>query len=409
MYFTRNQQNFIGEFIRFAAKKDHDYVLLDGKLEKGTWKTMPNGIHVFLVNGKIEAGPESTIGKKPDELDWDHIHREETAGMPGEIKMTPEVHEDVVKKYQPLIWQAATISNPQKREEHIDRVWTKMAAEDNFHCIFMNTEGKESPFLESLTKAFSDYGSFPIHGTPKDQAIFYNDRVSLLKELSQSLPEDSKKWLNVQIENLNLKITALLKSPGFHESEQTIVDESDPDFEPVVAPKNKKKTKQQPAALPADNFSNVPVSQSRINNTLPNMHPGKPGPGGNNTPPPQSQPNMHPGKPGPGGQNTPPPQSPPSQKPNNKKKPPLRSPNTPVSQTPKPRAKNRQHLQVESILTKLFKFVMIAIARWTTSGVKKSNAWENKMLLKVTKHILSNTNVNERDNLYNVFTKTFGK
>jgi hypothetical protein len=399
-----------------AAQSDSDYVLIDGVLKKGTWKTMPNHIHIFLVDGKIEAGPVETIGKKPDELDWDSVHEDNKNANPN----PNPVREAVTEKYRNEMMQLSSIKRKDARQSAAEKVLTKMAAEDDFHVIFLNTDGKPSPALHALTQAFADYGKFPIHGSYHDQVAFYNDRVALLTEMAKALPKDSRKDIKVQIDHVTDLAQSLLEhGPDHHEDSKTqaIAPYEDSDNyvteldEPEIAV-------HEPGAL-----TNVTPAPHK-NTTKQQQHNAPGNGGGAATPPPpppkgpasapQSGPSNRPqqSRPGPNPQRGP--ASRPSTTPNRPQQRPGQSsvrpqtPTTPVPPQKSPRAKSRIMLSIESLLRGIFGFIVSIIAQWVAKGLSNANSDDNKMLYKVTKYVLSNTNVNERDNFFDVFCKTFG-
>lgn len=353
-----------------AAKNDEDYVMVDGSLKKGKWATMPNGIHVFIVAGKIEAGPDSTVGKSPDELDWDKIHKEHNGHHEyGGSKGTPDVRPDVKDKYAEHMSNAGQIKDPVKREGEMDRIFAKMVSEDNFHAVFMNTSGKPSPALKELTKAFADYGSFPIQGKHKDQVIWYQDRIALLGELATIVPKDTRKTINIKIDTLKMHVESMKKHGPIPPTHPVPVNPS-----VLVHAPNQPLNQSQPSNMKT-------VSPSPFN-----------GNGGKSNPPPNNN----------GG-------TPPRPVPNNNStQKPLFSSNQPTQVPNKnPRAKTRAHLTLESLLRGAFNLCINSIAYALHSATKKSDAWENKILYKVTKRILSNTNINERDKFFDVVRKSF--
>lgn len=374
-----------------ASQKDQDHVLIDGVLKKGTWKTMPNHVHVFIVDGKIEAGPVNTIGKRPEDLDWAHVYDEEKAQHPN----PNPVREEVTKKYQAAMLNLATIKRKDVRNAEADKIMRKMAAEDDFHIIFLNTNGQSSPVLDELSKAFADFGKFPLQGSFKDQVIFYNDRISLLEQLKTAAPEDAQRDVDVQIEHIKDLLGQLQKrGPSQHPAN---VDSHTPDMDDtqVIDMSDVDPSQAPTTVIPKVNpQQNQQQSTTQQNQSSTGPQPGpqqkkKPGvyqvtrtvvpPGGKKTQP-QNSP-----------QNTPRP----------------RTPRTTPNSNPV-RAKSALAATVEALLRGCFSFIVGSIALWFNKATRKSENDLNKMLYSVTKHILSNINLSERDNFFDVFQKSFG-
>src|SRR5690242_16278097 len=99
---------FAQQIVNLAAKKDEDFVLIDGVLKKGYWRTI-NHNHVFIVDGKIEAGPPAFIGQDPKNIDWDAISEQakEDEKEHGPLYGT-EPREAVTKKYQTEVLKLRT-------------------------------------------------------------------------------------------------------------------------------------------------------------------------------------------------------------------------------------------------------------------------------------------------------------
>lgn len=365
-----------------AAQKDQDYVLIDGVLKKGTWKTMPNHIHVFIVDGKIEAGPQDTIGKSPDELDWVQVAETEKNAAPEAM----HVREEVTKKYMEALLGLNNIKRKDVRNTEADKIMHKMAAEDEFHVIFLNTDGRPSSVLDELSKAFADFGNFPLQGSFKDQVIFYKDRVSLLQQLRKGAPAQAHKDIDAHVAHINDLLGQLEKrGPTYQPTSQDKSAPTEMDDTQVID-----MSAATPSQAPTQVMPKVSPQQSQQPHSKTQKQPSQ-------------QPGVH--------QVTHTVVSPPSAP---KTKPQQKAPRPRQSVTIPPkqplRAKSVLATTIESMLRGTFSFIIGSIALFCSKVTKKSDSNDlNKMLYSVTKHILSNINVSERNNFFDVFQKSFGQ
>jgi hypothetical protein len=378
-------ENLSNKLLILAAQKNQDYVLLDGVLKKGTWKTLPNHVHIFIVDGKIQAGPADTIGKSPDELDWNKVAEDEKAQHPNPYP----VREEVTQKYRNEMMALASIKRKDVRNQTADKIMRKMAAEDEFHCVFLNTNGKPSPLLEDLSKVFADFGKFPLHGSFKDQMIFYNDRLSLLGQLKKSVPEEAQKDVQIQFNHLQEHISRMQKrGPSGYPVGQENTNTLNKNHQTTSSPP------PSPGQTPSPNQATRPTQQQQQQQQSRNDPSQQSSPGKQKSHPGVHQVTHTVTKPN---------------KSNNKipSSPRLRQ-NVNIPNKKSIRAKSSLAMQIESGLRGLFGFMVGSIALWLTKALKNSDNDANKMLYSVTKHIISNINVSERDNFYDVFQKSFG-
>lgn len=379
-----------------AAQKDQDYVLIDGVLKKGTWKTLPNHVHVFIVDGKIQAGPVNTIGKSPEELNWGQVAEDEKAQHPN----PNPVREEVTKKYQAALLNLQTIKRKDVRNTEAQKIMYQMAAEDEFHMLFLNTGGKPSPVLDELSKAFADFGNFPLQGSFKDQVIFYKDRVSLLEQLRKVAPEEAQKDVDAHIGHIQDLLGQLEKRgptqlPATQDSavpidmqDTQVLDLSE--LDPTQAP-----TRVMPRVNPQQNQQQRSTTTGPTTQTQQTQQPSGPQQAPNNNVHTVTHTVVSPG-------------GPQKKQPKQKNSPRPRQQVT-VPQKQSLRAKSVLATTIEALLRGTFSFIIGSIALWWNKATKKSDSNDvNKMLYSVTKGILSNINVNERDIFFDVFQKSFG-
>jgi len=369
-----NNPNFLDYLSRdllvIAANNDYDFVFIDNQLKKGTWKTMPNGVHVFLVDGTIQAGPYDTIGHKPEDLHWDKMDRKLESPLPEGHKN----REEVTQKYMPEMMEAKQIKDKSRRNAAVEKIWNKMVVEDEYYCIFLGKNPEHKEFLNQLAKDFSSYGNFPLKGSFEEQVIWYRDKVALLHDLKKFVPQQSIKDVENEIDVATEAVNELIKKGPTSSSEHTFTKTplTEQDTQPI--PQQQNPSSQSNSQNNSQNAKTQPIPQVKhpkqnINNPSP-----APRPSNNNRPQP---------------------------KPQNSNRIPVRSPKKqPVAKTP-------LMLRVEHLLASAFKFTIAVVSQWLAKSAKSSNAYENKMLYKVTKNILSRINVNERDKIFDVFLKTF--
>lgn len=253
-----NLSLFLSEFadrliILAASNKDEQVAIVDGKPKIGKWRTLKNKVRVFIVDGKIEVGPPSAIGKAIKDLDWskleDDMSKHEKEFGPINSK---NVREQVTRKYYSKLMelQGRGVS-AEKRRQGIEQVWNQMAAEDDFHVIFLDYGDKPSKTLIELTKAFADYGDFPSNGTAKHQITYYKDRLSLLEQLYKIVPDTAKKDISPQIQHVRDTIERFVERVDPEElngSEEVTEDEpSETPEQPDPKIKRKKKPTKQPS------------------------------------------------------------------------------------------------------------------------------------------------------------------
>jgi hypothetical protein len=190
--------------IKQAAKNHEEYVLHQGHtLKKGKWVTLPNKKHVFILDGVIQAGPPALIGKNPKNLTPEDLSDESESLIPQS--------KAVSDKYAEELFNTQHLT-PAKREIALEQLHHRMDSENdgNLH-FFPGSEGKN---LDALAQDFADFGPRNPKDTPENQAIWYNDRLQLMRELGSALGPQGKYQVGPHIENIQEKIDRLRGKPS---------------------------------------------------------------------------------------------------------------------------------------------------------------------------------------------------
>lgn len=369
--------NYLEKISKSASKQDTDYAFVDGVMKKGVWRTMPNGIHVFIVDDKIQAGPVDTIGKKPSELDWDEIHESEKKNF--NIPYAPR--EGVSQKYTQELIEANSKGKGPRRDSALDKVMYKMQAEDDFHVIFFNVN-KQTPVLDELAKDFSSFGKFPIEGSHKDQVIFYKDRVVLLNQIKDVLPAVKRNDVIPQIEHINDLLNELDKRGPQETPKTETIDNPEKSTKKEESPIYNSLTKEKTLNTLNDIVEKIKLKQQKSNRQEEFKIGRKP------------KYNYAPKK-----------ETTKKENKSIRNGPIIRENIQPAPSVPISKAKSELLMQVESATRSLFTAIVVSICKEMAKKTKKNNSWEDKLLFNLTKSILSDISYQERDN----FFETFGK
>lgn len=246
------------KMVAHAAKKDEEYVLMGGKLKKGQWHVLPNGSHVFTVDGAIQAGPVNLIGKNPKTIATEELSKAEPQ---SEIPPNP----DVAKKYYNSLEQTRSMP-PKRKENTLERLHRKMNAEDDSHLTFFQ-DHQPTPAMHELAQAFSDYGDMPINGTPQDQSAWYGDRLSLLRQLRNNLGQESQGDVDPHIEHIQDQLDNFKSKHGLTPPPPDPVQESmfkpEPKSAPTPAPAAPKLSTPPPTVTTPTTPPPTPTRKSR--------------------------------------------------------------------------------------------------------------------------------------------------
>jgi hypothetical protein len=106
--------------------------------------------------------------------------------------------------------------------------------------------GHESKNLDDIAKDFSDFGPRNPHDTPANQAIWYNDRLQLMRELGSALGQHGKSMISPHMESIQEKIDKLKSMSGGESTLPTQVPNTpNPVTAPAAPPKAKSKSIKQ--------------------------------------------------------------------------------------------------------------------------------------------------------------------